>query len=89
MKMRSRKTGSTIRKIVSLPRWLLDEAVSLAPTGLARNWNQLVCVALEQFIARRKRVRFAEDMARMAHDPQAMADERRISHEFSVADGIQ
>jgi metal-responsive CopG/Arc/MetJ family transcriptional regulator len=84
--VKSKRPSTVVRRSVALPRQLVEEAASLAPRELRGNWNRLVREALEQFIIQCKRRRFAESMAEMAKDPQAMALNRQISEEFSVTD---
>lgn len=84
--LKPKRMSSVVRRSFALPKQILEEAAKLAPPELRGNWNRLVRTALEQFIIHRKRQRFAEGMAEMAKDPQAMAIDRRISEDFSVAD---
>ena len=85
--LKAKRSSNVVRRSVALPKDIVEEAAKLAPPELKGNWNRLVRTALEQFIIQRKRRRFAESMAEMARDPQAMALNRRISDEFSVTDG--
>ena len=84
--LKTKRKLSVLRRRFALPRQIVEEAARLAPPELKGNWNRLVQTALEQFIIQRKRQRFAEGIAEMAKDPQAMATDRKISEEFSVAD---
>ena len=84
--MKTKRKLTVLRRRFALPRQIVEEAARLAPPELKGNWNRLVQTALEQFIIQRKRQRFAEGIAEMAKDPQAMATDRKISEEFSVAD---
>lgn len=84
--LKAKRGSSVVRRSFALPKQVLEEAERLAPPDLRGNWNRLVRTALEQFIIQRKRQRFAEGMAEMAKDPQALEENRRISEEFSAAD---
>lgn len=84
--LKAKSKSNVVRRSFALPKNVVLEAARLAPPELRGNWNRLVRTALEQFIIQRKRQRFAEGMAEMAKDPQAMAIDRQISEEFSVAD---
>jgi hypothetical protein len=88
--LKTKRGSSVVRRSFALPKLVLEEAARLAPPELRGNWNRLVRTALEQFIIQRKRRRFAEGMAEMAKDPQALEVNRRISEEFAAAerDGI-
>jgi hypothetical protein len=84
--LKAKRSSSVVRRSFALPKQVLEEAAELAPPELRGNWNRLVRTALEQFIIQRKRQRFALGMAEMAKDPQALAVDRKISEDFSVAD---
>jgi len=61
--------------------------VTSAPAELKTNFNRLVVVALEEFVARRRLQAFAESMAEMAADPAIRQQSELISKEFQVAEG--
>ncbi len=84
--VKSKRRSNVVRRSFALPRRVVEEAAALAPAEMRSNWNRLVRTALEQFIIQCKRERFAEGMARMAKDPQAMAVNREVSEDFSAAD---
>ena len=67
--MKSRQTGSRIRRSVVLSTALVEEARRNAPPELRDNLNRLVVVALEDYTRRRKRAAFEDAMARMAGGP--------------------
>lgn len=78
--MRKRKVGRSPEIIqLAIPRELLEAASTLAPRDLRGRWARIVRTAVQQFLIRRKREHFAESMAEMARDPQAMAVNRQIS----------
>ena len=81
----------TVRRSVALPGRLVSEVTAAAPPDLRTNLNRLVTVALEEFVAQRKRRAFEEDMAQMAADPDIQRECRAIAQEFAVAeaDGLK
>lgn len=85
--MPSPRTTHTIRRSVAIPAALISEARDMAPEGLQGNFNQLVRIALEEFVARRREHRFAAEMEQMAGDPEVQAELRTIGREFGAADG--
>ena len=82
--------GVRVRRSVSLPRTLVEEAVRLAPSELRDNLNRLLLVSLEEYVARRKAAAFEQAMARMAGDPDLRQECARIDAEFAPAalDGL-
>jgi hypothetical protein len=85
--MASHQTGSKIRRSVVLSTTLVEEARRNAPPGLRDNLNRLVVVALEEYVRCRKRAGFEEAIARMARDPEVMAESSRIAEDFRPAEG--
>jgi len=85
--MKSHQTDSKIRRSVVISATLVEEARRNAPPELRDNLNRLVVVALEDFVRRRKRIVFEEAMARMARDPEVIAESSRISEDFRPAEG--
>lgn len=63
-----------------------EAARKVAPSRLRHSPGLLVEEALIVWSITRRRELFDRSMARMARDPQAMAVNRQISQEFSVAD---
>ena len=80
------KSSRVIRRSFALPGNLLEEANALAPKAIQGNANRLVRTALEEFVAQRRRTQFAEEMARMAVDPQIIKASRAITEEFLPAE---
>ena len=80
-------SANTVRRSVALPRTLVDEVNSLAPRELRENFNRLVITALGEFARERRAAKFREEMARMARDPQVIADSAAIYAAFAVTDG--
>ena len=76
----------TVRRSVALPRQLVDEVTSVTPEPLRGNFNRLVIVALEQFVAREKAKAFEEAMNRMGADPAIQRENAAISGEFEAAE---
>jgi hypothetical protein len=65
---------------------LLAAARKLAPVELRRNVSRLIEKGLRCFVAREERRRFAESMATMGRDLQAMALNRQMAEELSIFD---
>ncbi|MBI2821935.1 MAG: hypothetical protein HYX74_06900 [Acidobacteria bacterium] len=84
--MKSKIVRKTVRRSVALPHSLVDEVSALASPELRNNFNRLVRLALQEFVDRRKKRAFAEQMAQMAADPAIQAECARISHEFAAAE---
>lgn len=80
----------TIRRSVALPAELVAKATEAAPSELRDNFNLLVKEALKGYIARRQDEAFAEEMARMARDPDIRRESAAISKEFEItlSDGL-
>lgn len=76
----------TLRRSVALPKQLVDDAVRNAPREVGDNFNRLVIISLQEYVARRKAVAFEQAMARMASDPAIRDECRSIAQEFRVAD---
>ena len=83
--------GNTVRRSVALQRQLVEDVLAAAPPGIAGNWNRIVTQALREFVARKKEMEFAGDMARMARDPEVRALCGKIAGEFLHAekDGLK
>jgi metal-responsive CopG/Arc/MetJ family transcriptional regulator len=81
-----RRTG-TVRRSFALPYRLLEEVIRVAPPEGPDNLNALVREALEEYVVRRRDEAFAEEMARMAKDPQVRRESKRIDEEFRAAEG--
>ena len=82
MKKHTKAQSKSIRKSVALPRRLVAEVMRLAPAEAAKNWNRLVVTALEEYAARRSRLRFEESMAAMATDPAIQSETKSIDRTF-------
>jgi hypothetical protein len=83
---RNQKSVGVVRRSVALPSSLVAEVVTSAPAGLKTNFNRLVVLALEEFVARRRLRAFADSMAEMAADPAIQQQLALISKEFQSAD---
>ncbi len=80
--MKRKGSAQTIRRSVALPRELVREVETFAPSDLKGNFNRLVSVALQKFADQRKTEAFEEAMARMATDPSIKAECATIAREF-------
>ena len=85
--MKSHQLNPKIRRSVVLSATLVEEARRSAPPELRDNLNRLVVVALEDYVRRRRRTAFEETMARMARDPEVIAESSRIAWDFRSAEG--
>jgi hypothetical protein len=80
------RKSKSIRRSIALSADLLREVQAHAEPELRTNVNQLVTVALKEFLATRKRRRFEQAMAAMSCDPQILKESQRISKAFEVAE---
>jgi hypothetical protein len=80
--MKSQSRSSLVRRSIALPRELVDEAKSVAPSEIGDNFNRLVIIALENFTAQRKKRTFEETMNQMGSDPEILAECRIINKKF-------
>ncbi len=79
--------GSEVhRQSVALKGSLLREATALAPSELRGNFNRLVTVALEEYVARQREKAFDQEMAEMARDPGIRRVNKEIAEEFAPAE---
>ena len=84
--MKRRPTSSTVRCTFVLPRELVDELKSVAPAELCANLDRLVILSLQEYIVRRRREQFEQNMAVMADDPEIRAECKAIAREFAIAE---
>jgi CHASE3 domain sensor protein len=84
--MRAVKQNKSVRRSVALPQALVDDAVEAAPVEIKQNMNRLIIVALQEFISRRREMKFEEAMAKMAGDTAIKAECGIIAREFSDTD---
>ena len=79
-----------IRRSVLLPSSLVESVRRAAPAEIRDNLNRVVVVALQEYAANRERLVFEDAMARMARDPEIIAESARITDEFrsAEADGL-
>lgn len=89
--MKSKTSPKTIRRSVALSRQLVEEMSALAPPDLRENFNRLVTVALQEFVARQTARTFEEAMAQMAADPAIRTECAAIARDFAIAeaDGLK
>ncbi len=80
--MKSQPRSALVRRSIALPRELVDEAKSVAPSEIGDNFNRLVIIALENFTARRKKRTFEETMNQMGSDPEILAECHIINKKF-------
>lgn len=80
--MKSQRKSVLVRRSIALPRELVDEAKSVAPSEIRDNFNRLVIIALENYTARRKKRTFEETMNQMGSDPEILAECRSINKKF-------
>ena len=89
--MKTKTSPKTIRRSVALPSRLVEEATAKAPRDLRENFNRLVTVALQEFVARQTTRTFEDAMTRMAADPAIRTECAAIGRDFAVAepDGLK
>jgi hypothetical protein len=88
--MKAHKADTRVRRSVLLPASLVDAVRAAAPVEIQDNLNRVVVVALQEYASNRQRLVFEEAMARMAADPQIIAESALITDEFrgAEADGL-
>lgn len=82
-----KKIEKTVRRSVAIPSRLVGDVVTAAPLELKNNFNRLVILALEEFVAQRRRQAFAIAMAEMALDPAIKKESEWILKDFHVSEG--
>ena len=76
----------SIRRSIALPPQLVEEALSNAPEAIRGNFNRLVILSLQQYIANQKAIAFEREMVEMAADPSIRAECTAIAGEFTPSD---
>jgi hypothetical protein len=89
--MADAKKSATVRRSIAGPRELFEELETLAPPAERKNMNRLILMAIRRYIAELKGRAFAEEMARMAADPDIRREIKAIDREFRVTemDGLK
>ena len=80
--MPSATKHKSIRRSVALPPQLVEEALRNAPEDIRGNFNRLVILSLQQYIANQKALAFERAMVKMAADPAIRAECLAIAEEF-------
>jgi len=84
--MTDAKKPATVRRSIAGPRELFEELEALAPPGERENMNRLILTAIRRYIAELKGRAFAEEMARMAADPDIRREIKAIDREFRATE---
>ena len=89
--MKTKTSPKTIRRSVALPSRPVEEATAKAPRDLRENFNCLVIVALQEFVARQTTRTLEDALAHMAVDPAIRPECAAIGRHFTVAeaDGLK
>jgi len=84
-------SGTIIRRSIAIPRALAEEVAAAAPEGERQSFNRLVIAALNAYVKAQRRQAFAEEMARMAADPEIQREMKEIDREFRCTemDGLE
>jgi len=77
---------TSLRRSFVLPVRLLKEVREATPSDGPGNLNAMVRAALEDYVARRRDARFAEQVAKMARDPDLRRAGTAIAREFRGAE---
>ena len=80
------RRSNTIRRSFAIPRQLFDDLLQVTDRELRKNVNRLVIVALQEYVAQRKRRGFELALGEMAKDPAIQRENRQISKEFQAAE---
>ncbi len=80
--MKGGKKSTLIRRSIAIRKAELDELLAVVPADERHNVNRLILRAIREFVRERRRRAFAEEMARMAADPDIQRECRAIAEEF-------
>jgi len=85
------KKSTTVRRSIAGPRELFEELLALAPPAERKNMNRVILTAIRRYIDELKGRAFAEEMARMAADPEIKREVKAIGREFRATemDGLK
>jgi hypothetical protein len=85
------KKAATVRRSIAGPRDLFEELMALAPAAERKNMNRLILTAIRRYIEELKNRAFAEEMARMAADPEIRREIKAVDREFKATemDGLK
>ena len=85
-----RKRPPVVRRTVAVPRALVDEAQSYSNDPTKTSFNDLIVLALQEYVENRRALAFAQALTEMATDPQILEQSRRIDAELQPveADGL-
>lgn len=85
------KKAATVRRSIAGPRELFEELMALAPEAERKNMNRVILTAIRRYIEELKNRAFAEEMERMAADPEIRREVKTIGREFKAAemDGLK
>ena len=89
--MAGAKKSPTVRRSIAGPRELFEELMALASPGERENMNRVILTAIRRYIEELKNRAFAEEMARMAADPEIRREIKAIGREFRATemDGLK
>ena len=89
--MSGAKKNATVRRSIAAPRELFEELMALVPPAERGNMNRVILTAIRRYVEELKNRSFAEEMARMAADPEIKREVKTIGREFKAAemDGLK
>ena len=89
--MAGAKKPTTVRRSIAGPHELFEELMALAPPAERKNMNRVILTAIRRYIEELKNRAFAEEMARMAADPEIRREIKAIGREFrpTEMDGLK
>jgi hypothetical protein len=89
--MSGAKKSATVRRSVAGPRELFEELMALVPPEESTNVNRAILTAIRHYIEELKSRAFAEEMARMAADPEIKREVKATGREFKATemDGLK
>jgi len=85
------KKAATVRRSIAGPRELFEELMALAPEAERKNMNRVILTAIRRYIEELKSRAFAEEMERMAADPEIRREIKAVDREFKATemDGLK
>lgn len=90
-KLKEKPVSSIVRRSVALPKAVVEEATSVAPPELGKNFNRLVGTALKLYSEVLRERRIDAEMLEMGKDPHILKECRKINAQFAQtdADGLR
>lgn len=86
MPMTKSRENKTVRRSVVLPVDLLKKVTAHLPLEYKNNFNGMIKVTLQYFLAGQSQEDFKRSIQEMSRDPSIIKECQSISKEFAIAD---